>query len=65
MIGTQGDRAVIVEEPGIGLGPRVTGWLVAAFVGIVLGALMSLIQVPYAVLRPGPVTNTLGNGPGG
>jgi PDZ domain-containing protein len=35
------------------------------FVGIVVGALMSLIQVPYAILQPGPVTNTLGNGPGG
>jgi len=35
------------------------------FIGIVIAALMGLIQVPYAVLSPGPVTNTLGDGPGG
>jgi len=65
MIDTEGERVAPVQEPGTGLGSRATGWLVAVFVGIALGALMSLIQVPYAVLQPGPVTNTLGNGSGG
>jgi PDZ domain-containing protein len=35
------------------------------FVAIVLGAVMGLVHLPYAILQPGPVTNTLGNGPGG
>jgi PDZ domain-containing protein len=44
---------------------RSAGWLVAVFVAIVVAALMGLIHVPYAVLKPGPVMNTLGKGPGG
>ncbi|MBE3076326.1 MAG: PDZ domain-containing protein [Actinobacteria bacterium] len=55
----------MAEEPGPGLSRRATAWLFAVFVGIVVGALMNLIHLPYAVLQPGPVTNTLGNGPGG
>jgi PDZ domain-containing protein len=35
------------------------------FLAIVLGAVMGLIHLPFAILQPGPVTNTLGNGPGG
>lgn len=65
MTDAQGQPAEVAEGPGAGLGRRATAWLVAAFLGIVLGALMSLIHLPYAVLQPGPVTNTLGNGPGG
>jgi Lon-like protease len=56
---------VIAQEPGTGLSRRAVVWLVAVFLGIVLGAVMSLIHLPYAILQPGPVTNTLGNGPGG
>ena len=41
---------------------RTGGWLVALFVGVALAALLSLIHLPYAILKPGPVTNTLGNG---
>jgi PDZ domain-containing protein len=62
---TQGQPVVVAGEPAAGLSRRATVWLVAVFLGIVLGALMSLIHLPYAVLQPGPVTNTLGNGPGG
>ena len=65
MIDTQGHASVIAEEPGNGLGRRAATWLLVAFVGILTGALMSLVHVPYAILSPGPVTNTLGNGPDG
>ena len=65
VIDTQGHASLIGEEPGAGLSRRSAGWLVAVFVGIVIAALMSLVHVPYAILRPGPVTNTLGNGPEG
>jgi PDZ domain-containing protein len=40
---------------------RTGGWLVALFVGVALAALLSLVHLPYAILKPGPVTNTLGN----
>jgi Lon-like protease len=62
VIDTQGHPIVISEEPGTGLSRRASAWLVAIFVGIAVGALMSLIHLPYVILQPGPVTNTLGNG---
>ena len=62
---TQGHASVLAEEPGAGLSRRSAGWLVAVFVGIVTAALMGLVHLPYAILSPGPITNTLGNGPGG
>jgi Lon-like protease len=65
VIDTQGHASAIAEEPGTGLSRRSAGWLVVVFVGILIGALMSLVHVPYAILRPGPVVNTLGNGSGG
>ena len=65
MTDIHGQPVVIAKEPGAGLSRRATVWLVAVFLGIVLGALMSLVHLPYAVLQPGPVTNTLGNGPEG
>jgi PDZ domain-containing protein len=65
VIETDGHPGVVSENPGTGLSRRAAGWLVAVFIGIVIAALMGLVQVPYAVLSPGPVTNTLGNGPGG
>ena len=34
--------------------------IVVVFVGILLGVLGSLIQLPYAVMRPGPISNVLG-----
>jgi len=63
VIEAQGEPRVRAEEPGAGISRRSAGWLVAVFVGIVVAALMGLVHVPYAVLSPGPVTNTLGNGP--
>jgi len=65
MIDTHGHAGILAEPPGTGLSRRSAGWLVAVFVGIVVAALMGLVHVPYAVLSPGPITNTLGNGPGG
>jgi len=65
VIETDGHPGVVSENPGTGLSRRAASWLVAVFIGIVIAALMGLVQVPYAVLSPGPVTNTLGNGPGG
>ena len=65
VIDTQGHASALAEEPGTGLSRRAAGWLVAVFVGIVIAALMGLVHVPYAILKPGPITNTLGNGPDG
>jgi Lon-like protease len=65
VIDAEGHPIVIAQEPGTGLSRRAGIWLVATFVGIALAALMSLIHLPYAILQPGPVTNTLGNGPEG
>jgi len=62
---TRGHASFIAEQPGTGLSRRSAGWLVAVFVGMVIAALMGLVHVPYAILSPGPITNTLGNGPGG
>jgi PDZ domain-containing protein len=65
VIDTEGRPAATVQEPGNGLSRGATIWLVAMFVGIILGALMGTIHLPYAILSPGPVTNTLGVAPGG
>ncbi len=65
MIETGDQQGVTEQEPGTGLSRSATVWLVAMFVGIALGALMGTIHLPYAILQPGPVTNTLGTGPGG
>lgn len=39
---------------------RSSGLLTALFVAIVLAAGISFIPLPYVVLQPGPITNTLG-----
>ncbi len=39
--------------------------LAAAFIGMALAAILALIPLPYAVLRPGPAINTLGRGDDG
>jgi Lon-like protease len=39
---------------------RTTVILVAGFGAVLLAALMMLLPVPYVILRPGPVLNTLG-----
>ena len=65
MIDTQGHASVLIDDPGTTLSRRSVSWLVAVFVGIVVAALMGLVHVPYAILKPGPITNTLGNGAGG
>ncbi len=44
---------------------RTAAALWAAFLGIALAAIIALIPLPYAVLRPGPATNTLGKGSDG
>jgi PDZ domain-containing protein len=69
MIDAQGHESVIepelAPERGARLSRRSVGWLVLVFAAILTGAVMSLIHVPYAILSPGPITNTLGNGPAG
>jgi Lon-like protease len=65
VIHTEGPSGAISQRPDSGLSRQTAGWLVAVFIGIVIAAVMGLVQVPYAVLSPGPVTNTLGNGPQG
>jgi len=62
---TKNDPVVTDQQPGNGLSRGATVWLVATFLGIALGALMGMVHLPYAILQPGPVTNTLGNGPEG
>jgi PDZ domain-containing protein len=62
VIDTEGKPTVTVKEEGTGLGRRAGFWLIAMFLGITLGAVMGMVHLPYAILQPGPVTNTLGNG---
>jgi len=61
----EADPAASTDESGMSLGWRSTVGLIAMFLGIVLGAVMGMVHLPYAILQPGPVTNTLGNGPDG
>jgi PDZ domain-containing protein len=42
------------------MGRRSTGALVAVFLLIALGALSTMVGLPYVVMKPGPITNTLG-----
>src|SRR5450756_1583480 len=65
VIDTEGPPVVTARQPGTGLGRRASMGLIAMFVGIALGAVMGMVHLPYAILQPGPVTNTLGKGPSG
>lgn len=49
-----------VQSRGVGLEPRTVLLLASGFIAVVLAAAMALLPVPYAVLSPGPVVNTLG-----
>jgi Lon-like protease len=42
------------------LGRRAGGSLVALFLLVALGTLSTMVGLPYIVLKPGPITNTLG-----
>jgi PDZ domain-containing protein len=44
----------------VALEPRTVLLLASGFIAVVLAAAMALLPVPYAVLSPGPVVNTLG-----
>jgi PDZ domain-containing protein len=44
---------------------RSTGMLVGAFLAITVAALMVIVTLPYAIMEPGPITNTLGKGADG
>lgn len=44
---------------------RSTGMLVGAFLAITVAALMAIVTLPYAIMEPGPITNTLGKGADG
>src|ERR1035437_4476862 len=65
VIDTEGPPVVTARQPGTGLGRRASMGLIAMFVGIAVGAVMGMVHLPYAILQPGPVTNTLGKGPSG
>jgi PDZ domain-containing protein len=65
MTDTRDHPITMTTEPGTGLSRRATVWLVAVFVGIMVGAVMGMVHLPYAIMQPGPITNTLGNGPSG
>ena len=43
-----------------GLSRQAVAALVSTFLLIVLASLLSLVHLPYAILKPGPVKNTLG-----
>jgi len=62
---TQSHPNAAGQDPDTGLSRQTIAWLVAVFVGIALGAVMGVVHLPYVILKPGPVTNTLGNGPSG
>ena len=47
------------------LSPRSKRLLWSAFLAVMLSAVVAMIPLPYAVLRPGPATNTLGTGSDG
>ena len=61
---TENDPVVVAEHPGKRLGRGASIWLIAMFLGIVLGSVMGMVHLPYAILQPGPVTNTLGSSGG-
>lgn len=47
------------ERPG--LSPRATTIIVAAFLSVLLGAVIALLPAPYVIYSPGPATNVLGS----
>jgi PDZ domain-containing protein len=57
--GAPGPRAPYEEDP-YRLRPRTVAVLVGGFLALALGALSTLIGLPYVVLKPGAVNNTLG-----
>jgi len=46
---------------GAGASPRGTAVVICAFAAIICASLMGLVHAPYAILSPGPATNTLGD----
>ena len=52
-------QGVVVEDP-YRLSRRSTVALVGFFLVIALGALSTMVGLPYVILKPGPITNTLG-----
>jgi Lon-like protease len=62
---TKDDPIVVAQQPGNRLGRGASLWLIAMFLSITLGAAIGMVHLPYAILQPGPVTNTLGNSSAG
>ena len=65
MIDTQGHESNMADQLGTTMSRRSGGWIGAVFAGIAAAAIMGVVHLPYVVLQPGPVVNTLGNGTGG
>ena len=53
------DQGALAEDP-YRLSRRSTVALVGFFLLIALGALSTMVGLPYVVMKPGPITNTLG-----
>lgn len=50
--------SAVLERPRVGRTPTLI--LFAAMAGLVLALVLAQITVPYAIMTPGPITNTLG-----
>jgi len=65
VIDTQGYESNVADRLGTTMSRRSGGWIGAVFAGIAAAAIMGVVHLPYVILQPGPVVNTLGNGTGG
>jgi len=54
----------MVVPPRVPVEPRTIVLVISGFSAVLLVALVALLPVPYAILRPGPVLNTLGKANG-
>lgn len=57
--GPTGQDGPFLSDP-YAVSRRSTGWLGFLFLTIVVSAGLSFIPLPYVILQPGPITNTLG-----
>lgn len=56
----RGARGGAAQSDPYRLGRRSSASLIALFLAIALGALSTIVGLPYVVMKPGPITNTLG-----
>lgn len=58
------DHSPVVRD-GSRLSRRSAGLLTTVFLAIALAAVLSLVRLPYVVMEPGPITDTLGKNAAG